>query len=59
MLSRSVIENGQISHSAKLGVFTIVGRTEKAHTVRLYNYFLKKHVRVHPLSHAITLLQLS
>ena len=36
MLSRSVIENGQISHSAKLGVFTIVGTTEKAHAVRLF-----------------------
>lgn len=35
-LFRSVIENDQISLSAKLGVFTIVGTTGNAHAVRLF-----------------------
>ena len=36
MLSRSVIENGHISLSARLRVFTIVGTAGNAHAVRLF-----------------------
>ena len=33
---RLIIENDQISFSAKLGVFTVVGTTGNAHAVRLF-----------------------
>ena len=36
LLSRSVIENGHISLSARLRVFTIVGTAGNAHAVRLF-----------------------